>query len=86
MGNNILPRDPINNATFPWVDKKSYVYSYGNVGKLKGQVGYDLTATLENPNNQIACKNRPARYGYNNTALCNPADPNSDAVVNPGFT
>lgn len=34
VGNHSLPRDPINNGTYPWVDKKSYVYSYGNVGKL----------------------------------------------------
>lgn len=86
LGNSTLPKDPINTGTFPWVDKKSYVYSYGNVGKLQGQIGYDLTATLENPNNAIACKNRFARYGYNDSPLCDPTNLGGDDVVNASFT
>lgn len=49
-------------------------------------MGYDLTATLENPNNQLACKQYFARYGYENTPLCNKDDPASDDVINPGFS
>ena len=71
---------------YPWTDSKSYAYSYGNVGKLPGQLGYDLTATMENPNNSIACKNRFARYGFNNMSLCDPNSASGDLIVNASFS
>ncbi len=81
-----LPRDPKNNATYPWVDNQSYAYSYGNVGSMAWQVWYDLTATLENPDNKYTCKQSLARYGYANNLLCDKNSSASDAVINPLFS
>lgn len=85
IGNKSLPRDPRNNAIYPWIDNTSYAYSYGNVWNNSDTLGYDLMATLENPNNKATCKNSFARYGYINTALCDPLDPNGNAIQNATF-
>jgi prepilin-type N-terminal cleavage/methylation domain-containing protein len=87
LPDGILPRDPINTwGIYPWNNKKAYVYSYGNVGILPWQEGFDLTASLENPNNPLACKNRLARYGYNNLVLCDTINPSTDDVINTSFS
>ncbi len=64
-----LPRDPINNSCCPW-HPANYGYVYGNVGRSTYAPSYDLTAQLENRNDNDRCQIKNYRWYFDNRAWC----------------
>lgn len=63
-----LPVDPTNSGGAPWGG--GHIYAYGNVGRYTYPGAYDLTASLENTNDQDRCAVKCWRFYFNNQQWC----------------
>jgi len=65
---DVLPVDPVNNLTGPWISGH-YSYSYGNVGRNTYGHCYDLTAQLETSHSE-RCELKCYKWYFDNRDWC----------------